>query len=45
MTEIDSQYGMFKTNKTGERLKHIEISTSEFEKLKRDSLNYKYFYY
>ena len=45
MTEIYSQYGSFKTNKTGERLKHFEISTSEFEKLKRDSLNYRYFYY
>jgi hypothetical protein len=45
MTEIYSLYGSFKTNSTGQRLKHFAISTSEFERLKRDSLNYKYFYY
>ena len=44
-TLIYSSYGTYDTTKTGSKLKQVIISTKEFEQLKSDSSNFKYFYY
>jgi len=44
-TNIYTTYGVYDTTKADKRLKLTRVSTSEFEKLKKDSSNYKYFYY
>lgn len=43
--EVYSTYGNFEKSKTSEKIKYNKVSTKEFEKLKKDSLNYFYFYY
>ena len=43
--EVYCTYGNFENSNTSEKIKYNKISTKEFEKLKKDSLNYLYFYY
>ena len=43
--EIYSHYGTFDTMTSNGRLKVIEVSTKEFEELKKDTVQYTYFYY
>lgn len=45
MTKIYTDYGIYDTTHTNSRIKLIKLTTSEFENLKKDSLNHKYFYY
>ena len=43
--EIFSQYGDFDTINSNGKIKVFKISTNEFEELKKDSVQYTYFYY
>jgi hypothetical protein len=43
--EIFSQYGNFDTINSNGKIKVFKVSTGEFEELKRDSVQYTYFYY
>ena len=43
--EIYSPYGTFDTTRANGKLKVINISTKEFEELKKDTIQYTYFYY
>ena len=43
--EIYSQYGTFDTIAANGKLKVIEVSTKKFEELKKDTIQYTYFYY
>ncbi|WP_434035501.1 hypothetical protein [Formosa sp. 4Alg 33] len=43
--EIFSQYGNFDTINSNGKIKVFEVSTKEFEELKKDSVQYTYFYY
>lgn len=42
---IYSQYGTFDTIAANQKLKVIKVSTREFEELKKDTIQYTYFYY
>ena len=43
--EIFSQYGDFDTINSNGKIKVSKVTTKEFEKLKKDSVQYTYFYY
>lgn len=43
--EIYSTYGSFESDESTGKITNKIVTTKRFEELKRDSLNYKYFYY
>lgn len=43
--EIYQTYGQFDESRSEGEMKYFKVSTKEFETLRRDSLNYVYFYY
>lgn len=43
--EIFSQYGNFDTINSNGKIKVSKVTTKEFERLKKDSVQYTYFYY